>query len=300
MESNEVVDSVVDTAVPTPEQIYALLDRYKADISDLKAKRDAVQNRAYMQQLQERPGPFPNVYGEILQKNSSSMQEEDDEERSYGELSKERWLSDDYPTALNNMADQNQPQQKSPPKEKYYSMRGDNLSGETAATFLSTQQQQKVEEILSQVRPRQVDSVVPDAPSTLNPTTSSLPPLPSTTLLSQRTSSRSDGRGDLLSGEGSRPKSKDGRPDLRSSAPVTVFRATYKKDNNNIASRNVNVTENNMKMRNMNSANNNAAALSAAMLGSQPRYGSNNIDSAAAAVSALLKERQVQNILNKS
>lgn len=145
-----------------------------------------------------------------------------------------------------------------------------------------------------------MDSVVPDAPSTLNPTTSSLPPLPSTTLLSQRTSSRSDGRGDLLSGEGSRPKSKDGRPDLRSSAPVTVFRATYKKDNNNIASRNVNVTENNMKMRNMNSANNNAAALSAAMLGSQPRYGSNNIDSAAAAVSALLKERQVQNILNKS
>lgn len=145
MESNEVVDSVVDTAVPTPEQIHALLDRYKADISDLKAKRDAVQNRAYMQQLQERPGLFPNVYGEILQKNSSSMQEEDDEERSYGELSKERWLSDDYPTALNNMADQNQPQQKSPPKEKYNSMRGDNLSGETAATFLSTQQQKKVE-----------------------------------------------------------------------------------------------------------------------------------------------------------
>lgn len=290
IESEDTSNSDVRSPTPSAEHIHALLDRYKVDISDLKAKRDAIQNRAFMQQLQlDQRHSNPQANGEVSEELASRIGE--DEEEIYEGHEIESWAS-------NYSAGQKGLIKKSPAKDSNYVARDDYLSGITNSLMLSMQQQQQSQEVLSKV---QTDLVVPDAPSNPNPI-SNLPPMPLTALLSQRTSSSSDGLNNLFTGDAARPRSKE-RPDLRNSAPVTVFRSTYKKDNNT-SGRTVNVTQSNMKKQNTTSTNSNAAALSAAMLGSQPRYGlshkNNNIDSAAAAVSALLKERQVQNILNKS
>lgn len=310
VESEDASNSAVKTSAPTAEHINALLDRYRVDISDLKAKRDAIQNRAFMQQLDQQRHSNSQVNGEVPEEHASRIRDEevdDDDEEEESDEGHEigRWLYADHLIAHNNSVGQKALMKKSPSQENNHVVRDDYLSGISNSSILSIPQQQQLQqaqEVLSQVLPRQIDLVVPDAPSNPNPV-SSLPPMPSTALLSQRTSSSSDGIIDLFPGEAGRPKSKE-RQDLRNSAPITVFRATYKKDNNT-SGRTVNVTQSHIKMQNITPSNSNAAALSAAMMGSQPRYGlshknNTNIDSAAAAVSALLKERQVQNILNKS
>ena len=252
------------------EDIRPLLELYRADISDLKAKRAARDNRLYLQQLLHNEAASAEDFH--VNNNSSSNSNSSSNREESSDL--KRITKESSPKKSNLMV-ANIPD----------GMAG-GISGD-GEEFIEPALPSPARSSLQSTAAAEDRSGLPFV---------SLPPLPVSALAAQRTRSR-ESSSSSNSGAGSgrntiKMRSSGEYPDLRVPSPQTVFRSAHNSSYGSSSSYHSTIGSGGNYGGGFNVA--------AAMMTQQSRGGrSQGLDSAAAAVGALLKERQVQNILDK-